>query len=79
MAELHLLYPEQEIFVYQFTVNGKVGHMEYSIGPQNKIKAERHQLYGSKTIVCPHRKTFYYFTNFSSKFISTINLAKLEA
>ena len=52
--------------------------MDYVLGPQNKIKAERHQLYGSKTIICPHRKLFYYFTNFSNKFVNSINLAKLE-
>lgn len=52
--------------------------MDYVLGPQNKIKADRHQLYGSKTIICPHRKLFYYFTNFSNKTINSINLAKLE-
>lgn len=52
--------------------------MEYVIGPQNKIKAERAQLYGSKTICCPQRKLFYYFSSFSSKVINSINLGKLE-
>lgn len=79
MAELQLLYPDNEIYIYQFTVNGKVGHMEYVIGPQNKIKAERAQLYGSKTIVCPQRKIYYYFSSFSSKVVNSINLAKLES
>lgn len=80
MAELHLLYPDNDLYVYQFTVNGKVGHMDYNIGPGNKVKIiERQQLYGSKTIVCPHKKVFYYFANFSNKFVSSINLAKLEA
>jgi hypothetical protein len=78
MAELHLLYPDNELYVYQFTVNGKVGHMDYVLGAQNKVKADRQQLYGSKTMMCPHRKIFYYFTNFSNKFVSTINLLKLE-
>jgi hypothetical protein len=52
--------------------------MDYQLGPQNKIvKADRQQLYGSKTIVCAHKKIFYYFTNFSNKFVSSINLSKL--
>jgi hypothetical protein len=77
MAEVHLFYPDNELFVYQFTINGKIGHMDYVIGPQNKIKAERAQLYGSKTIVCPQRKTFFYLANFSSKVINILNLNKL--
>ena len=52
--------------------------MDYTIGPKNQIKADRQQLYGSKTIMCPQRKLFYYFTNFSNKFINTLNLDKLE-
>lgn len=52
--------------------------MNYTIGPQNKIKCERAQLYGSKTIVCPQRKTFYFLNNFSSKNINILNLNKLE-
>jgi len=78
MAELHVLYPENDLYVYQLTINGKKGHMDYQFGPQNKVvKTDRQQLYGSKTIVCPHKKTFYYFTNFSNKFVSSINLSKL--
>lgn len=76
MAELQLSYPENDVFVYQFTVNGKVGHMDYTIGPQNKIKFDRQQLYGSKTMLFADKKTLYYFTNFSSKSINSINLNK---
>ena len=77
MAELQLLYPDNELYIYQLTVNGKVGHMNYVIGPGNKIRAERAQLYGSKTIMCPHTRMFYYFSNFSSKSVHVINLTKL--
>lgn len=52
--------------------------MDYTIGPQNKIKCERAQLYGSKTIVCPQRKIFYFLNNFSSKVINIVNLSKIE-
>ncbi len=80
MAEVHICYPENEIYIYQFTVNGKLGFMNYIIGPQNKmIQADRQQLYGSKTIVCHDKKTLYYFTNFSNKFVNVMNLKKLEA
>lgn len=53
--------------------------MNYVIGPQNKIKADRQQLYGSKTIVCLDKKNLYYFTNFSNKCVNVMNMAKLEA
>ena len=51
--------------------------MNYVLGPQNKIKADRQQLYGSKTIVCPEKKSLYYFTNFSNKFVNSLSIAKL--
>ncbi len=53
--------------------------MSYLIGPQNKIKTDRQQLYGSKTIVCLDKKSLYYFTNFSNKCVNMMNIAKLEA
>lgn len=77
MAELQIFYPENEILIFQFTVNGKVGTMTYSITPQHKLKTcERQQLYGSKTIFSANRKMIYYFTNFSSKSVSYHNLSK---
>ena len=37
MAELHICFPDNEIVVHQFTVNGKVGMMNYLINGQNKL------------------------------------------
>ena len=79
MAELQIFFPDNEVTIYQFTVNGKVGIMNYGIAQQNKIRScERQQLYGSKTMLCMNRKTLYYFTNFSNKFVSAFNLGKFE-
>lgn len=80
MAELHICFPDNEIVVHQFTVNGKVGVMTYQIGAQNKLeRCDRAQLYASKSMFCAHRRCIYYFSNFSSKVASSFNLAKLEA
>jgi hypothetical protein len=80
MAELQIFYPENDVLVYQFTVNGKVGTMSYSIANQNKLKSfERHQLYGSKTLFNGARRTLYTFTSFSNSFLQTFSLAKFEA
>jgi hypothetical protein len=79
MAELHICFPDNEIVVHQFTVNGKVGVMDYIVGAQNKLtKCERGQLYGSKSMLCANRRCIYYFTNFSNRFVSSFSLAKLE-
>lgn len=78
MAELHICFPDNEIVVHQFTVNGKVGVMTYLIGAQNKLeKCDRAQLYASKSMVCANRRCIYYFANFSTKVVSSFNLAKL--
>jgi hypothetical protein len=79
MAELHICFHDNEIVVHQFTVNGKVGVMNYVIGAQNKLtKCERTQLYGSKSMCFLSRKCIYFFTNFSNRFVSNFNLAKFE-
>jgi hypothetical protein len=37
MAELHICFPDNEVVIHQFTVNGKVGMMNYVINAQNKL------------------------------------------
>jgi len=79
MAELHICFADNEIVIHQFTVNGKVGVMNYMINEQKKLsKCVRAQLYGSKSMFCANRRTIYYFTSFSNKNVSNYSLAKLE-
>lgn len=79
MAELQVFYPDNEIHIFQFTVKGKIGNMIYALSNQNKLKScERQQLYGSKTMLCLHKKLLYSFANFSNKFVSSQDLQKLE-
>lgn len=79
MAEVQIFYPEGEVKIYQLTVNGKVGFMNYAINPQNKIRhCDRQHLYGSKTMLSNNRKMLYYFTSFSKNVLAFINLNKLE-
>lgn len=78
MAELQVFYPDNEIFIQQFTVKGKIGNMVYALTNQNKLKTcERQQMYGSKTMLALHKKTLYSFANFSNKFVSAQDLQKL--
>ena len=77
MAELQIFYPENDVLVYQFTVNGKVGTMSYGISNQNKLRnCERQQLYGSKSLFNGARRMLYTFSSFSNNFLQTFNLSK---
>lgn len=80
MAELQIFYPENDVLVYQFTVNGKVGTMSYGISNQNKLRnCERQQLYGSKSLFNGARRMLYTFSSFSNNFLQTFNLSKFQA
>lgn len=67
MIELHIC-DDEGVEIYQFTVNGKMGYMSYSLMQQNKIKkADRRQIYGSKSFMNTAKKAVYYLKNFSDK------------